>query len=213
MGAQAPAYTRSVATAKGPLTKPGEVPDELAHVQQMVAQFPPLASRDTARLLSEVGDQALDADPRRQLVQHHLWLALEAAQAAASPGISAADLFQEGTTALLKLVHGLAPGSGLSPEEFLAQVRVAVATAITATVEDEARAREQDRQWALDAERVFVTEAELRLESGEPPSDRQLASKLGWDLERVQQLRRAVAEASAQHDAELLESLGELEEE
>lgn len=207
------AYTRPVATAKGPLKDPDEVPDELAHLQRMVAEFPALDSRATARLLSEVADQGLDADPRRQLVQGHLWLVLEAAEAAASPGIPAADLFQEGTTALLKLAHGLAPGTGLSAAEFLAQVRAAVATAIGATLEDEAQAREHDQQWARDAERLFVTEAELRLESGEPPTDRQLASHLGWDQERVQQLRRAVAEASSQHDAELMESLGEMEEE
>ena len=202
-----------MATAKGPLKDPDEVPDELARLQQLVAEFPPLDEKATARLLTEVGAQGLDADPRRQLVQHHLWLVLGAAAAAAAPGISAADLFQEGTTALLKLVHGLAPGARLGPEEFLAQVRAAVSTAIGATVEDEAHAREQDQQWARDAELLFVTEVELRLDSGEPPTDRELAAKLGWDGERVQQLRRAVAEASSQHDAELMESLGELEEE
>lgn len=190
-----------------------EVPDELTHLRRMVAEFPPLDNRATARLLAEVADPGLDADPRRQLVQRHLWLVMEAAEAAASPGIPAADLFQEGTTALLKVVHGLAPGTGLSADEFLAQVRAAVATAISATIEDEAAAREQDQQWARDAERLFVTEAELRLESGEPPTDRQLASQLGWDEERVRQLRRAVAEASSQHDAELMESLGEMEDE
>ena len=207
------AYTRLVATAKGPLHEPDEAPDELTHLQRMVAEFPPLDNRATARLLSEVADPGLDADPRRQLVQRHLWLVLEAAEAAASPGIPAADLFQEGTTALLKVVHGLAPGTDLSADEFLSQVRAAVATSINATIEDEARAREHDQQWARDAELLFVTEAELRLESGEPPTDRQLALQLGWDEERVQQLRRAVAEASSQHDAELMESLGEMEEE
>ncbi|MHB1525845.1 MAG: sigma-70 family RNA polymerase sigma factor [Candidatus Dormibacteria bacterium] len=201
-----------MATGTDPAKAPDEVLSELAQLQRLVAEYPPLDGVATAALLSEVGDQGLDADPRRQLVQHHLWLVLDEAVSATAPGISTADLFQEGTTALLKLVHGLAPGTGLGPEEFLAQVRAAVATAIGATVEDEAQARERDQQWARDAERLFVIEAELRLESGESPTDTELASKLGWDQERVQQLRRAVAEASSQHDLELMESLGEMEE-
>ncbi len=202
------AYTRPVVTSA-----PSEPPDEeLAAVREMVQSYPPLEAEAISQLLAEVGYESLDEDPRRQLVQHHLWLVLEEATGAARPGTSTADLFQEGTTALLKLVHGLSRRDPLAPSEFQRQAREAAIAAIAAALEEETRVREQDQQWARDGERVFALEVEMRRESGEPPTDRQLAARLGWPEERVRQLRRAVTEAAAQHDRELLETLEELEE-
>ena len=179
----------------------------------MVESYPPLEAGAVTQLLAGVGYESVDESPRRQLVQHHLWVVLEEATLAARPGTSTADLFQEGTTALLKLVHGLSWRDPLSAEKFQRQVRLVASAAITAALEEETRVREQDQQWARDGERVFALEVEMRSESGEPPTDRQMASRLGWPEERVRQLRRAVAEASAQHDRELLETLEEMEEE
>jgi len=197
-----------VATAKPP------PPDgELETIVVMVRGFSPLDSATTAKLLASVGYEGLDEDPRRQLVQHHLWIVLEEAGAAARAGTSTGDLFQEGTTALLKLVHGLSREQPLTPEEFRDRARQAAAAAIAATLEEESSARAQDERWARDGERLFALEVELRHEAGEPPSDADLATRLGWSGERVRQLRRAVSEAAAQHDRELLETIEEMEEE
>ena len=178
----------------------------------MVGEFPPLGDQALATLLAEVGHENLDQDPRRQLVQHHLWMALEEATRADHPGIQVGDLFQEGTTALLKLVHGLSGESPLTPAEFRRQAREVMSAAISATLEEETAARERDEQWVRDAEVVFAADVELRGEIGAPPSDRQLADRLRWSEERVGQLRRAASEAAAQHDRELLETLEEMEE-
>jgi DNA-directed RNA polymerase sigma subunit (sigma70/sigma32) len=187
--------------------------DEATRLAHMVAEYPPLDLAQTARLLSEVGDSGIDADPRRQLLHHHLWVVLDQALAAAGPGTSPSDLFQDGSAALLKLVHGLAPGTTLGPVEFLAQVREVVAIAIAAALEDEASARAHDAEWALDAERLFAADMQLKLENGAAPTDQELAVHLGWPEERVGQMRRAVNEAAAQHDAELMATLDEIEEE
>jgi RNA polymerase primary sigma factor len=178
----------------------------------MVGEFPPLGESAIATLLAEVGYENLDQAPRRQLVQHHLWIALEEATREERPGTLVGDLFQEGTTALLKLVHGLSGETPLTPAEFERQARAVVATAISATLEEEERAREQDERWARDAEVVFAADVEMRREAGAPPTDRQLADHLGWSEERVRQLRQAASEAAAQHDRELLETLEEMEE-
>jgi DNA-directed RNA polymerase specialized sigma subunit len=178
----------------------------------MVAEFPPLGEQAIAGLLATVGYENLDQDPRRQLVQHHLWIALEQATSVDRPGTPVGDLFQEGTTALLKLVHGLSGETPLTPAEFQRQAREVVAAAIRATLAEEERAREQDERWARDAEVVFAADVEMRRELGAPPSDRQLADHLGWPEERVRQLRQAASEAAAQHDRELLETLEEMEE-
>ncbi|MHB1499549.1 MAG: sigma-70 family RNA polymerase sigma factor [Candidatus Dormibacteria bacterium] len=193
---------------------PSRPPDEeLLALREMVAGYPPLDAAAVARLLGEVGYEDLDQDPRRQLVQHHLWMVLEAATSAARPGTSTADLFQEGTTALLKLVHGLSRHDPLEPTEFQRQVRAAADAAIKAALDEETRIRDQDQQWARDGERVFALETEIRLETGESPTDQQLATRLGWAEERVRQVRLAVSEAAAAHDRELLETLEEMEEE
>jgi DNA-directed RNA polymerase specialized sigma subunit len=203
------AYTRPVVTP-APSEPSGE---ELAALREMVESYPPLDAGAITNLLAGVGYESLDENHRRQLVQHHLWLVLEEATAAARPGTSTADLFQEGTTALLKLVHGLSPQDPLAPEEFQRQARLVAAAAIAATLEEETRVREQDQQWARDGERVFALEVEMRAESGEPPTVGEMASRLGWPEEKVRQLQQAVAEAAAQHDRELLETLEEMEEE
>ncbi len=200
------AYTRPVITPEPP-------DEEVAAIREMVRSYPPLDRAAIGRLLGQVGYESLDEDPRRQLVQHHLWVVLEEATAASRPGTSTADLFQEGTTALLRLVHGLSRQAPLSPQEFQRQVRQVAVGAITMALEEETRVREQDQQWARDGERIFALEVEMRQESGEPPTDGQLARRLGWPEERVRQLRMAVAEAAAQHDRELLETLEEMEEE
>lgn len=202
------AYTRAVATPKPP---PQD--DEMVTIIDMVSEFPPLDSETTAGLLASVGYEGLDEDPRRQLVQHHLWMVLEEASAAARAGTSTGDLFQEGTTALLKLVHGLSREQPLTPEQFRARARQVAAASIAAALEEESRARAQDEQWARDGERLFALEVELRKEAGQPPTDTELAARLGWSGERVRQLRRAVSEAAAQHDRELAETIEEMEEE
>jgi DNA-directed RNA polymerase specialized sigma subunit len=207
------AYTRSVGTRPVQEKVDPEGEEERARLAELVAEYPPLDEAETARLLSQVGDSGLDADPRRQLVHHHLWVVRDQAVAASGPATSPGDLFQDGTTALLKLVHGLAPGTTIGPTEFLAQVREGVATAIAAALEEETRAREHDAERASDAERLFAADMQLKLENGAEPTDRELATHLGWTEERVEQLRPAVNEAAAQHDAEVLATLNEIEEE
>lgn len=207
------AYTRSVGTRPVQVKVDHEGEEERARLAELVAEYPPLDDMETARLLSQVGDSGLDAEPRRQLVHHHLWVVLDQALAASRPATSPGDLFQDGTTALLKLVHGLAPGTTIGPTEFLAQVREAVATAIAAALEEETTAREHDAEWARDAERLFAADMQLKLENGAEPTDRELSTHLGWTEERVEQMRPAVNEAAAQHDAEVLATLDEIEEE
>lgn len=189
------------------------LPEEDAGLRQLVAEFPPLEDAETARLLAQVDDRGVDQEPRRALVQHHLWIVLDEATARQRPEIPLADLFQEGSTALLKVVHGLAPGTSLGPQELRRLLKEAVSTAISVALEEETQARARDQAWAEDAERLFLEEAEITASSGLAASDRELAGRLGWTEDRVRQMRRAVAEASAQHDEELAEILGEMAEE
>lgn len=181
-------------------------------LRELVQQFPPLADAQTRDLLAQVGEQGLEAAPRRRLVQHHLWLVLEEAQAAAV-GESLPDLFQEGSTALLKIVHGLAPRPALTPEQFRESVRRAVRETVRGAMEEERIAREADEQWARDGEALALAEATLSAELARPPSDKEVARHLGWTEDRTIQLRRAVAEARSHYDREMADLLAQLEDE
>jgi len=188
--------------------------DELAgpqDVRQLVVGFPRLSQDRLAGLLG--GPPASDSrvDPAQQLVEGTLWVVLEAAEAHRSATLPLEDLFQEGSTALVTVVHGLDPTNPLSPDQFLGRVRQAVGQVMDALVAEEEAARVEDLRWAADAERLFAAEAELRLDSDTAPTDLLLAAHLSWPVARVAQLRVAVEEARSQHDVELMDILGEIE--
>ena len=180
-------------------------------VREVVASFPRLEQSQLVNLLAGAPVGGAGGDPAPSLVESHLWVVLEAAESRESETLPLDDLFQEGTTALVTFVHGLDPGSPLSPAEFLRRVRQAVDQVMDALVEDEEAARLEDLRWAADAERLFNADAELRLGSGVEPSDVELAAHLNWPVERVSQLRRAIDEARSQHDAGLIQILEEIE--
>lgn len=192
----------------------GLAADELAqpqNVRQLVGGVPRLSPDQLGRLLSGSEALALGPDRAEQLVQGCLWVVLQAAEAHQSETLPLQDLFQEGSAALVTVVHGLDPSHPLSPAQFLARVRQAVNQVMDSLVAEEEEARLEDLRWAADAERLFAAEAELRLNSDTAPTAAQLAAHLGWPVARVAQLRRAVEEARSQHDVELMEILAEIE--
>ncbi|MGA8426181.1 MAG: hypothetical protein WB801_01150 [Candidatus Dormiibacterota bacterium] len=180
-------------------------------VRDLVAAFARLDADSLAHLLSDQKGPELSQAQAQRLVEGNLWLVLEAAEARESETLPLEDLFQEGSSALVTLVHGLDPAHPLSPAEFLSRVRQALMQVMDAQVAAEEEARLEDLRWAADAERLLAVETELRLQSEAVPSEAELAAQLGWPLARVAQLRRAVDEARAQNDAELLDILGEIE--
>ncbi len=180
-------------------------------VRDLVAAFARLDADSLAHLLSDQKGPELSQAQNQRLVEGNLWLVLEAAEARESETLPLEDLFQEGSSALVTLVHGLDPAHPLSPAEFLSRVRQALMQVMDAQVAAEEEARLEDLRWAADAERLLAVETELRFQSEAVPSEAELAAQLGWPLARVAQRRRAVDEARAQNDAELLDILGEIE--
>lgn len=188
--------------------------DELARpqdIRRLVASFPRLTPGPLAQLLAGTRGPEIGATAARELVEGSLWAVLEAAEARQSETLPLEDLFQEGSAALVTVVHGLNPSRPLTADQFLARVRQAVGQVMGSLVAEEEEARIEDLRWAADAERLFAAEAELRLASRTAPSDLELAAHLNWPADRVGQLRRAVDEARSQHDVELMDILGEID--
>lgn len=182
----------------------------MVRLRELVGEHPRLPDTEVAALLAEVSEQGLDAPPRRLLAQHHLWLVLEEVTRQGD-GQDAGDLFQEGTTALLKVVQGLAPHPQTSPQEFQEAVRRAVADTVRGALLELQAARAADRRWAEDGERLALAAVALEAELGRPASDLELATHLGWTVDRTAQLRKAVEEARLQYDREMADILGTLE--
>ena len=183
----------------------------MVRLRELVAEHPRLPDGQVVALLAEVSEQGLDARPRRRLAQHHLWLVLDEV-ARLGQGQDAGDLFQDGTTALLKVVQGLAPHPQISPRELQEAIRRAVADTVRGALLEAQAARDADRRWAEDGERLALVAVALETELGRPASDLELAAHLGWAVDRATQLRRAVDEARLQYDREMADVLGALEE-
>jgi DNA-directed RNA polymerase specialized sigma subunit len=186
----------------------------LAHpqdVRQLVAGFRRLSADQLKQLLAGGTGPGSRPEAAEQLVEGTLWVVLQAAEAHKSETLPLEDLFQEGSTALVTVVHGLDSSRPLSPEQFLNRVRQAVGQVMDSLMVEEEEARLEDLRWAADAEKLFAAEAELRLNSASAPTDLQLAAQLSWPVARVAQLRRAVDEARSQHDVELMDIIGEIE--
>jgi DNA-directed RNA polymerase specialized sigma subunit len=188
--------------------------EDLAHpqdVRQLVAEFRRLSADQLKQLLAGGAQPGSRPEAAEQLVEGTLWVVLQAAEAHKSETLPLEDLFQEGSTALVTVVHGLDRSRPLSPEQFLNRVRQAVGQVMDSLMVEEEEARLEDLRWAADAEKLFAAEAELRLNSASTPTDLQLAAQLSWPVARVAQLRRAVDEARSQHDVELMDIIGEIE--
>ncbi|MGH7608770.1 MAG: sigma factor [Candidatus Dormibacteria bacterium] len=181
-------------------------------LRQLVAAYPELSPAELARALtSGPGPGEAEAWEQR-LVQHHLGMVLTAAESRTKDTPTAEDLFQEGSAALVILVHGLDPSRPLSPEDFHASLQAALGQVMDALLAERVRAQREDQRWADDAERLAAEEAQLRLETGAEPSDASLAKALGWSVERVVPLRRAIDRARSTDDEQLMDILQELEE-
>lgn len=178
---------------------------EAADYRDQVARYPRLSNEEERRLLATHG-QERDAANRR-LIEHNLYLVLEAAEARKKRGVPFGDLFQEGTVGLISAVEHYQPAEGDFHDSL---VRV-----IGATMDDVlAQTEEAQRN-----DEAFVTACRL-LESaqrllsgrlGRPASSAELAKLLQWEEARVNVVLEMLREARVVHDQELVDYLLELD--
>jgi RNA polymerase nonessential primary-like sigma factor len=190
-----------VAQQPAPRLADGEVADYRAQV----AGYPRLSNEEERRLLATHG-QERDAANRR-LIEHNLYLVLEAAEARKKRGVSFGDLFQEGTVGLISAVEHYKPAEG----DFHASlVRI-----IAATMEDVVAQTEEAQR----NDEAFVTACRL-LESaqrllagrlGRSATPAELAKLLQWEEARVNVVLEMLREARVLHDQELVDYLVELD--
>jgi len=177
----------------------------VADYRAQVALYPRLSNEEERRLLATHGQQRDAAN--RTLIEHNLYLVLEAAEARKQRGVPFGDLFQEGTVGLISAVEHYKPAEG----DFHASlVRI-----IDATMDDVVAQTEEAQR----NDEAFVTACRL-LESaqrllsgrlGRSATPAELAKLLQWEEPRVNVVLEMLREARVVHDQELVDYLVELD--
>jgi RNA polymerase sigma factor (sigma-70 family) len=179
--------------------------DEEDEIRSQIASYSRLSNAEEQRLLATRGVNRDEAN--RRLIEHNLYLVLEAAEARKRRGVSFGDLFQEGTVGLISAVEHYKPSDGGFNER--------LAYVIAATMDDVlAQTDEAQRN-----EKAFVVACRL-LESAQrllserldrPATPAELAKLLQWEEARVNVILAMLGEAETTHDQELLDYLDDLD--
>ena len=172
---------------------------ELRELMREAAALKPLQPSEQDRLLkaAATGDQT----SQERLVAAYLPTVVRLAAARAGSGLPVTDLVQEGSIGLLAAVRDFA-GSG--EPDFAAFAEARITTQLTAAIDAEAAAVRDAQLLVAAAEDYTRTELTLRLTLLREPTEKELAEKLEWTLERLRYVARVVAEARRRHDEELL---------
>ena len=178
----------------------------MADYRAQVARYPRLSNEEERRLLATHGPERDAAN--RTLIEHNLYLVLEAAEARKKRGVPFGDLFQEGTVGLISAVEHYKPGDG----DFHASLLRVIAATMDDVVAQTQEAQRNDE--------AFVTACRLlesaqRLLSGRlsrPATPAELAKLLQWEEARVNVVLEMLREARVVHDQELVDYLLELDE-
>jgi DNA-directed RNA polymerase sigma subunit (sigma70/sigma32) len=159
-----------------------------------------LSDPEQASLLekSARGDRA----SQDRLVAANLGMVIRLAEARVEKGLSVPDLVQEGSIGLVEAVRTF--GSSGEPD-FAPFAERKIGAQMDAAIEAEAAAVREGEQLvtaATDYERVELL---LRRELGRAATDREIAEKLEWTVDRTRYVAQVVADARRRHDEELLE--------
>ena len=159
----------------------------------------PLQAGEQERLLKAAanGDQASE----ERLVAAYLGTVVRLAAARVDEGLSISDLVQEGSLGLVSAVRDFA-GSG--ERDFTAFAESRIGGELTRAIEEEAAAVRDAKLLVTAAEDYTRTEVILRRILQRAPSEKELAEKLEWTVDRLHYVAGVVEEARRRHDEELL---------
>jgi DNA-directed RNA polymerase sigma subunit (sigma70/sigma32) len=159
-----------------------------------------LSGAEQASLLekSARGDRA----SQDRLVAANLGMVIRLAEGRVEKGLSVPDLVQEGSIGLVEAVRTF--GSSGEPD-FAPFAERKIGAQMDAAIEAEAAAVREGEQLvtaATDYERVELL---LRRELGRAATEKEIAEKLEWTVDRTRYVAEVVADARRRHDEELLE--------
>ena len=159
----------------------------------------PLQPGEQERLLKAAAEG--DQPSQERLVAAYLSTVVRLAAARAEEGLSVSDLVQEGSVGLLSAIRDFA-GSGEGDFAKFAESRIA--GELSRAIDEEAAAVRDAQLLVAAAEDYTRTEVILRRTLQREPTEKELAEKLEWTLDRLRYVARVVEDARRRHDEELL---------
>ena len=179
--------------------------DEEDEIRAQVARYPRLSNEEEQRLLATQGANR-DAANRR-LIEHNLYLVLEAADARKKRGVSFGDLFQEGTVGLISAVEHYK----LSDGGFNARLAHVIAVTMDDVLAQTQEAQRNDEAFVVACRLLQSAQRLLSERLDRPATPAELAKLLQWDEARVNVILAMLGEARTTHDQELLDYLDDLD--
>ena len=175
---------------------------EAHHLRELIREAgaqKPLQPGEQDRLLKAAasGDQS----SQERLVAAYLPTVVRLAAARGEQGLSVPDLVQEGSIGLLQAVRDFA-GSG--ERDFPAFAEARITSQLSAAIDAEAAAVRDAQLLVAAAEDYARTEVLLRRTLQREPTEKELAEKLEWTLDRLRYVANVVDDARRRHDEELL---------
>ncbi len=185
--------------------EPRPADDEEADYRAQLARYPRLSNDEERRLLNTQG-ASRDAANRR-LIEHNLYLVLEAAQARKKRGVAFGDLFQEGTVGLISAVEHYKPGDGA----FHARLVHAIAATMDDVLAQTEEAQRNDEAFVIACRLLESAQRLLSGRLGRPATPAELAKLLQWEEARVNIILGMLGVARDVHDQELLDYIDDLD--
>lgn len=179
--------------------------DEEDQIRAQVARYPRLSNGEEKRLLATQGVERDAAN--RTLIEHNLYLVLEAAEARKREGVSFGDLFQEGTVGLISAVEHYMPGDGPFHDRLLDVIGVTMDDVLAQTEE----AQRNDEAFVVACRLLESAQRLLSERLGRPATPAELAKLLQWEEARVNVILDMLRGARDTHDQELLDYLDDLD--
>jgi DNA-directed RNA polymerase sigma subunit (sigma70/sigma32) len=160
----------------------------------------PLREGEQASLLEKSGRG--DKTSQERLVAANLGMVIRLAEERGEKGLSVADLVQEGSLGLVEAIRTFA-ASGEADFAHFAERNVG--GQMDAAIEAEAAAVREGELLVAAASDYERTELLLRRALGHDATEKEIAEKLEWTVERTRYVAQVVADARRRHDEELLE--------
>lgn len=177
-------------------------PDEddlMRELRRQASMHPPLGPREQRQLLER--SAAGDGASQERLAAASLGMLIALAEERQWRGLSLPDLVQEGSLGLVEAIRTFA---GAGEPDFTVFAARRAREQMDAALEAEAAAVRDAQLLVAAATDYERTELSLGRELKRPPTERELAEKLEWTVERTRYVAEVVAEARRRHDEELL---------
>ena len=159
----------------------------------------PLRPDEEEELLRRAG--AGDQASQDRVVEAYLPVVVRLAAARSEQGLPVPDLVQEGSIGLIEAIRMFADSG---EKDFAAFAESHISAQLGVALDAESTAVRDAQLLVAAAEDYDRTEVILRRELHRAPTERELAEKLEWTVERTRYVAEVVNDARRRHDEELL---------